>query len=131
MSLANGRLAVSHADGTVRVWTPTSSSGDPFYMDQTFSPFDDDDNDKPLASVAWVGANSLVCGSRQRFAALWTLGDGSDDMMGAEAVRPCPSPPPRMEATSSVYNFVCCASPSATHPPRQPSQASRVRCAPH
>ena len=72
---------------TVRVWTPTNDPADPFYMDQSFSPFDD--GDKPLASVAWVGPSSLVVGGeRNAQLALWTLGDDSgDDMMGAEAVQ--------------------------------------------
>jgi len=60
VSPTGGRLAVGHANGTVRVWAPTAADAAiPFSIDQTFSPFED-----ALASVSWAGSNSIVVGGR-------------------------------------------------------------------
>jgi len=110
---SGGQLAVGYDDGAVRVWTPTADVLHPFHMDQTFTPFDDED--KPLASVTWVGASSLVVGGeRNAQLALWTLGDGANDMLGAESVQTLTFASSKDGGDSEgIYNFVCCARPNA------------------
>ena len=107
-----GSLACAHADGTVRVYSAPTGEGDVIDsassgtppVDATFEPFSEDP-DGALASIAWVGEDSLVVGGESnKTLALWKLGSG--DMEGAECVQ-------TLKVAGDVYNFSCVAYPHA------------------
>ena len=107
-----GSLACAHADGTVRVYSAPTGEGDVIDsafsgtppVDATFEPFSEDP-DGALASIAWVGEDSLVVGGESnKTLALWKLGSG--DMEGAELVQ-------TLKVAGDVYNFSCVAYPHA------------------
>ena len=101
VSPVSGTLACAHADGTVRVYAPVD---DTYVLESTFEPFSEDP-DGALASIAWVGADSLVVGGANNGTlALWKLGAG--DMEGADCVQ-------TFKIAGECYNFSCVAYPHA------------------
>ena len=103
---ANGRLAVAHADGSVRVWSPVDAA---FAQDSAFTPFDDAP-DAPLASVHFASEDALVVGGENNGAlAMWSLPPPNDDMTSSpEHVQTLTFAP-----SDDVFNFALCAAPGA------------------
>ena len=104
---ANGRLAVAHADGSVRVWSPVENSG--FAQDSAFTPFDDAP-DAPLASVHFASEDALVVGGENNGAlAMWSLPPPNDDMTSSpEHVHTLTFAP-----SGDIFNVVNSAAPGA------------------
>ena len=110
---ANGRLAVAHADGTTRVWSPSVVSDSDslgFTQDSAFTPFDDAP-DAPLASVHFASADVLVVGGENnRALAMWSIPNtpGDDMTNSPEHVQTLAFAP-----EGDVFNFAACAAPGA------------------
>ena len=107
---ANGRLAVAHADGSVRVWSPSSAASGTFAQDSAFTPFDDAP-DAPLASVHFASNDALVVGGENNGAlAMWSLPltTGDDMTSSPEHVQTLTFAP-----AGDVFNFASCAAPGA------------------